>query len=146
MTEGNMVVMLMDIQLTPNSQLGRRIYNFSATVYEVAEGYSLDTLKDLGIINIQDDFTNRNEDEEKNESNVSYTVLSQLPSVIGTGQGLVSDYNDLIRHSSENSNPDFSLQTQYDLIYGSGIFSSMKLTDNPFTLKNLKIQFESEPQ
>lgn len=34
-TEGNMLVKIMDINLTPNSTLGRRIYSFTATAYEV---------------------------------------------------------------------------------------------------------------
>lgn len=34
-TEGNMLVRLMDISLTPNQQLGRLVYSFSATVYEI---------------------------------------------------------------------------------------------------------------
>ena len=34
-TEGNILVKIMDINLTPNTTLGRRIYSFSATAYEV---------------------------------------------------------------------------------------------------------------
>lgn len=34
-TEGNILVRLMDISLTPNQQLGRLIYEFSATAYEI---------------------------------------------------------------------------------------------------------------
>ena len=52
MPEGNVAVMLTDINLTPNAQLGRRLYNFSATLYEVGDGYSLESLDQLGIINI----------------------------------------------------------------------------------------------
>jgi hypothetical protein len=36
-TEGNILVKLMDISFTPNQTLGRMIYSFSATAYEVAE-------------------------------------------------------------------------------------------------------------
>ena len=49
MTEGLMVVMLTDISLTPNKTLSRRLYDFSATVYEIADGNSLETLNTLGI-------------------------------------------------------------------------------------------------
>lgn len=52
MPEGNMVVMLTDISLTPEQTLGRRLYNFSATMYEIENGYSIETLESLGIINI----------------------------------------------------------------------------------------------
>lgn len=35
--EGNMLVKLMEIQITPNETLGRMIYDFSCTAYEVAD-------------------------------------------------------------------------------------------------------------
>lgn len=49
-TEGSMVVMLTDVNLTPNATLSRMIWNFTATVYEVADATSLETLASLGII------------------------------------------------------------------------------------------------
>jgi hypothetical protein len=49
LTEGNLCVMFMDVSLTPNSTLGRRICDFSATMYQVEEGKSLATLSSLGI-------------------------------------------------------------------------------------------------
>ena len=52
MTEGNMAVMLTDINLTPNTQLSRRLYTFTATVYEIAEANSLTDLDTLGIFNV----------------------------------------------------------------------------------------------
>ena len=52
MPEGNIAVMLTDINLTPNTQLGRMLYNFSATMYEIADGYNLEDLNNLGIISI----------------------------------------------------------------------------------------------
>lgn len=52
MPEGNMAVMITDVSLTPNAQMGRRTYNFSATLYEVGDGYDLSVLDSLGIIDI----------------------------------------------------------------------------------------------
>ena len=52
MPEGNIAVMLMDINLTPAKELGRRLYTFTATMYEIGDGYSLDSLDSLGIINV----------------------------------------------------------------------------------------------
>lgn len=52
MTEGLMPVMITDVSLTPKSQLGRRLYDFTATMYEIADGHSLETLEALGIITI----------------------------------------------------------------------------------------------
>lgn len=50
-TEGNKVVVLMGVSLSPQNTLGRMIYNFSATAYEVIEN-TLDNLNDYGIISI----------------------------------------------------------------------------------------------
>lgn len=52
LTEGNLAVMITDISLTPNRTLGRRIWNFSATMYEVGDGNSLDDLDRLGIYHV----------------------------------------------------------------------------------------------
>ena len=48
-TEGNIVVVLTNVSMTPNSTLGRMIYDFSATAYEVMEN-TLDNLNEFGII------------------------------------------------------------------------------------------------
>lgn len=51
-TEGLMIVMLTDITLTPNKTLSRRLYSFTATVYEIGDGNSLSTLDSLGIYDV----------------------------------------------------------------------------------------------
>ena len=48
-TEGNILIKLTNITFTPNHQLGRLIYNFSATATEVAEP-NFDNYKEYGII------------------------------------------------------------------------------------------------
>lgn len=48
-TEGNILVRLRDVNLTPNQQLSRLVYNFSANADEV-DTHDLDTLKKYGII------------------------------------------------------------------------------------------------
>ena len=50
-TEGNIVVGLMNVSLTPNASLSRMIFDFSATAYEVIEN-TLDNLNQTGIIDI----------------------------------------------------------------------------------------------
>ena len=37
MQEGNLLVKLMEVSLTPKNELGRLIYTFSATAYEIAD-------------------------------------------------------------------------------------------------------------
>lgn len=52
MPEGNMIVMVTDVSLTPNQQIGRLLYNFTATVYEIGDGYSLTSLNNAGVIDV----------------------------------------------------------------------------------------------
>lgn len=48
-TEGNMIVKVMNVSLTPNNTLSRFIYDFSAEIVEIAE-YSMENLKALGLL------------------------------------------------------------------------------------------------
>lgn len=48
-TEGNILVKLMDINFTPNKVLGRMIYSFSCTAYEIADF----TVENCNLYNIQ---------------------------------------------------------------------------------------------
>lgn len=50
-TEGNIVIALSNVSLSPNQTLGRMIYSFSATAYEVLDN-TIENLNDYGIINI----------------------------------------------------------------------------------------------
>lgn len=50
-TEGNIVVVLMNVSLKPIESLGRMLYEFSATAYEILD-QSLESLNTYGIINI----------------------------------------------------------------------------------------------
>lgn len=52
MAEGSMVVMLTDVSLTPNTQTGRRMWDFTATAYEIAKADSLTTLDTLGVYDV----------------------------------------------------------------------------------------------
>ena len=61
-TEGNILVKLMDINFTPNATLGRRIYSFTATAYEVADctikNYDKYGISPLGTYDTQLQFSN----------------------------------------------------------------------------------------
>lgn len=54
--EGNYVVRLMNVSLTPKNELGRMLHEFSCTAYEIA-GTDFFTLKELGLLNIDTSFT-----------------------------------------------------------------------------------------
>ncbi len=50
-TEGNIIVTLVNVSLSPNATLGRMIYSFSATAYEVLEN-NIPNLNEYGLIDI----------------------------------------------------------------------------------------------
>ena len=50
LTQGNIAVKLMNISFTPNTTLGRLIYTFSCTAYEVMDATDNDRLKDYNVI------------------------------------------------------------------------------------------------
>lgn len=52
-TEGNIIVNLINVSLIPKQELGRAIYSFSATAYEIAEN-TVDNLKKYNIIEFPD--------------------------------------------------------------------------------------------
>jgi hypothetical protein len=55
MTEGNMIVMLDGVTMTPDTVLGRRLYNFSATMYEIGNGKNIDSIASFGLFDIVDE-------------------------------------------------------------------------------------------
>ena len=56
-TEGNILVKLMNISFTPNQQLGRLVYSFTATAYEIDDA-TVDNFKIYGIQTI-DEYLNQ---------------------------------------------------------------------------------------
>lgn len=53
-TEGNFVVRLLNVSLSPNDTVGRMLHTFSATAYEVASN-TYETLRYLGFVKIESD-------------------------------------------------------------------------------------------
>lgn len=93
-TEGNATVVLMNISMTPNQQLGRMIYDFSATAYEVADTNLL-TLNKYNIIDIGS-FNNQGEVN-------SFYITGQIQGVL---QG---DYSLNINNSTDKiKNPELA--------------------------------------
>lgn len=157
MTEGNMIVMFDAVSLTPNQQLGRRIWNFSAIVYEVGDGYSLTELDSLGIFNIKNEFNNNkyaSDQEEKIVENntwvgqkTNYSVLNESKStfvksgnpfyrkVVDTGQS-----EEIVQFV-----PYLSLKEEIENSY-KGLYNFYQIEDNSLYLTDVNIYFESDPQ
>lgn len=72
-TEGNIIVGLMNVTLTPNETLGRMIYEFNATAYEVLDN-TLEGLNEFGIIDI-----GQFEGFETDETTLSFGQISFTP-------------------------------------------------------------------
>lgn len=134
-TEGLMVVMLTDISLTPNKTLSRRLYDFSATVYEIQDGNSLSTLDSLGIYDVH--YKNENQqssgggDEPIIPEYVEVQKVGQLYSE--TVSNMVSGRTDIISNA---------IMSRLNQKYG-GVLSDKNPSEG--YLKNVKIWFESQP-
>lgn len=55
MTEGNMIVMLDGISMTPDTVLGRRLYDFNATAYEIGDSKEINSIASFGLFDIIDE-------------------------------------------------------------------------------------------
>lgn len=132
MAEGSLVVMLTDVQITPNAQLGRRIWNFTATMYEIAEADSLDTLDSLGIYPR------------------TLVESSNTGSINTSGSGGSTDYSEVVTigqlyHyvvNDDQATITSQIADELRLKYG-GINSNRE--PSFVCLKNVKIFFENKP-
>ena len=143
MTEGNMAVMLTDISLTPNATLGRRLWTFTATVYEIAEADSLSTLDSLGIFNVvkPDNLTTGSGEVDPEPEYVEVVKVGQLYNYTVTHRNsIVSEILDELRreYGAIPGGEDG------DVVYDSASVLSDKLPDGLY-LKNIKIFFNSKP-
>lgn len=158
MPEGNLIVMIDSVSLTPNTQLGRRVWNFSATLYEVGDGNSLQELDALGIYPIVNTYGGNfegtysiNADTTINKQQLGQTF--HITAAESNGTTLVTA-NDIAKASISYANNDGIIMDHvpvttigedignlYQGLYGNYDFNSATVR-----LKDLKIQFESLPQ
>lgn len=130
MAEGSMVVMLTDVTLTPNSTVGRRLWNFSATVYEIEDASSLDTLDTLGIYNrkmIGSINGGNHESEDDPKDYIEVIKPAQMYKMT------VTNNNDIRNEIND------ALSKKY-----SGVLAGYKAED--IVLKNVKIFYHSKPR
>lgn len=134
-TEGLMVVMLTDISLTPNTTLSRRLYDFSATVYEIQDGNSLKTLDSLGIYDVHYWDENQQNSGDGDGPIVPEYVEVQKPGQIysETVSNMVSGRTDVVANT---------IMARIIQKYG-GVQSDKNPSEG--YLKNVKIWFESKP-
>lgn len=134
--EGNMAVMVTDVNLTPNQSIGRMLYSFTATMYEVGDGYSLEALDNIGVIDIPDA-----------ESNITtgdmYDAVGNDTSTIvaGTQHSL----RQVIIENSNGQDVFNSLREELVSEY-SGVRSDLLPNVDDILALNIQVQFTSKPQ
>ena len=146
MPEGNVAVILMDVNLTPLNG-SRQLYNFSATLYEVGDGYDLDNLDSLGIIDIPKVATvyvpgsDSGDDSGDEGGDISYAVqkIGQMYEQSVWGR-------DMVAGSSEGSDEwaDFSILERLQA-QQAGYLHNTEILPGTLQLTNIKINFVSEP-
>lgn len=134
MPEGNMIVMVADVNLTPNQQIGRMLYNFTATLYEVGDGYSLTALDEAGVIDVPNP-----DDAFSLAGNATSNIGDYLGVKAGTttriGQVLLKkdeELSTIIANSVNDTN--------------AGVRGSYVLDTNSIVFSNVQVQFTSEPR
>lgn len=154
MTEGNLVVMLTDISLTPNTQVGRRTYNISMTAYEVGDGYSLDVLSSLGIIDVPNEYndyinagmnSDQQDEDDSDDGTIEENLIAQIYQKTATNSNLISDGDGTKLINKPNLNA-YTLDNYYNGLYYCGANSNYRVVNGSYRLKDLKIQFTSSPQ
>lgn len=118
--EGNMLVKLMDVSLTPKTELGRLFYSFSATFVEIGEP-SISNLDENDILTVGD-----------YSKDVHAVELDKLISINNNGEPF-SGGADVMDSIKEAYGVDSSLIEEGEMII------------NDFTIKDLKIEINSDP-
>ena len=139
-TEGTCVVILTDVNLTPNETLSRRLWDFSATMYEVAAGTSLEELETLGIhIRNLVKVTASSSGGEGGGSSV-YTLVEKPGQVYRVlSPSTSSSESSLTRKGDVVDNIiNYDLQLKYGGVYSTKVTSGLYL-------RNVKIQFLTRP-
>lgn len=86
LTEGNTLVKLMNISLSPKANLGRYIYSFSAEAYEI-DSCSIDNYFNYSIINKQENY---DDNENIKENLVEEERLGQIQGDIKSGENIIN--------------------------------------------------------
>lgn len=138
MAEGSMVVMLTDVSLTPKTQLGRRIWDFSATVYEVEDAASIETLDSLGIYTVPkvSEVTSGSDDDDDSNTVIkpyqiyNYTIKDSNLTDENEGPAANTNICDFLRNKLE--------------IKMSG--SNSNKTAKNVSIKDVRIYFTNQPR
>lgn len=137
MTEGLMPVMLMDVSLTPNKTLGRMVYSFTATAYEIGDGHSVENLDALGIINIPGVGDDDIDADVPHKNYLDMRLIGQQYNPVISAANQQVKNPDIVTYYAANK-----IQDRYQ-----GVRGNLKpvITDGLIYLNDLKIQFTTMP-
>lgn len=140
MAEGSMVVMLTDINLAPMQGRSRQGWDFTATVYEIAESNSLELLDSLGIyetVKLPETNSGGNQPDPEPEY-VTVVKVGQLY------QYEVTDKTDIRNMILQELQKEYGKRETDEDSWDSGNVLSDKKPDDLY-LKNVKIYFHNKP-
>lgn len=158
MTEGNIIVILTDINLTPNKTLGRMVFDFSATAYEIGDGKDFEEIKKFGIIIIRDDEAEdlKPQGGEGSGDESDYIQVERVHQyILGKGNNLATNMvsavdliKDQILRIDSNDGGWVDPITLWDYLnqYYTGVSSNRQLKKGSIALKNVRLQFTSKPR
>lgn len=125
-TEGNLLVRLMDVSLTPNQQLGRKIYSFTATAYEIAAP-EFDNYQKYGIIKMNDYIDNLDTtfikvgqlELETSNSTPSIEIISRIKKAeTYRSSDIIQNIQSLDMVQITFSNPPYLIDSSYKIFTG----------------------------
>lgn len=140
MPEGNMIVMVTDVNLTPNQNIGRMLYNFTATLYEVGDGYSLTALDAAKVIDVPNPTDAYALDID--------SMISQVGDYFGVQAGTITTIGQLplTSYVIDDVQDNLHLRFMNDVGYkNEGVRSSYLLEEDSLSFSNIQIQFTSDP-
>lgn len=133
LTEGAIPVILTDINLTPKTQLGRMLYDFSATAYQVGDGKSFEELVELGIVATETIDNQKNVEVEKPQVEKA-TFLVEKPGQLLHFEGDSTNIIDTIAN-------DLSLRVNL----AKEKETTSKIQSGSYVIKNIKVFYETPP-
>ena len=142
MPEGSMVVMLTDINLTPMQGRSRQGWDFTATVYEIAEANSLELLDSLGIYE-----TVKLPEATQGGGGGTVDPEPEYVEVVKAGQLFqytVTDKNDIRNMLLQELQKKYGKKDTDEELWDAGNVLSDKKPDELY-LKNVKIFFHNKP-
>ena len=127
-TEGNILVKLMNISLTPKQELNRIVYDFTATAFEIDE-FTIENCIKYGI-HTKDTFENRGEQHTYTDNKIGQLLINETGSV---------------RVETEQNGEDATNINVFDLILNHWISSQSLYKPTINYLNWMRIQFTSQP-